>query len=199
MRLDSYDEFAEYVLDKFENEEDITVVCNYELADILNYYFGDEEYHEYKGIDLQSDVNEYYVTKFDKDFFCITPIKYEGKIKTTTGNYFIIDTNILEENPTLFSHLEGDNFKVEIVDYEEDCYCCDDEKGRGILEYNYDYSRAALENVTDEEDLMYLQLADLIEDYVGLILDNDCKEEVLGHALTEFAGKILENFCLEKE
>ncbi|NCI19847.1 hypothetical protein EJM73_09430 [Clostridium botulinum] len=188
MKLNDYDDFIEYVLDEFEIEDDITVVCDYKLADILNYYFGDEEYHEYKGIDLQSDVNEYYVTKFDKDFFCITPIKYEGKIKTTTGNYFIIDNNILEENPTLFNHLEGDSFKVEVIDYEEDYYCnnCCNE------------CETTEDAEIDEEYICYLELADLIEEYTGLILDNDCKVEVLGHALTEFAGRILEEVCLER-
>lgn len=202
MRLENYEEFIEYVLDEFEIEDDITVVCDYKLADILNYYFGDEEYHEYKGIDLQSDINEYYVTKFGKEFFCITPIKYNNKIKTTTGDYFIVDNNILEENPTLFNHLEGNDFKVEIIDYDECCCnnCCECETAKDDemdLDELFGYS------ITDNEDydgeLSYLQLADLIEEYVGLILDNECKEEVLGHALTEFAGKILENFCLEKE
>ncbi|HID0768203.1 TPA: hypothetical protein ACXDAZ_002734 [Clostridium botulinum] len=178
MRLNDYDDFIEYVLNEFEIEDDITVVCDYKLADILNYYFGDEEYCEYKGINLQSDINEYYVTKFGKDFFCITPIKYDEKIKTTTGDYFIIDNNILEDNPTLFNYLEGDNFEVQIIDYDEEC--------------------EAIKLDENEEDLIYLKLANLIDDYASLILDNDCKEEVLGHALTEFAGKILENFCLEK-
>lgn len=213
MKLENYEEFIEYVLDEFEIEDDITVVCDYKMADILNYYFGDEEYSEYKGIDLQSDINEYYVTKFGKDFFCITPIKYEGKIKTTTGDYFIVDNDILEENPTLFNHLEGDDFKVEVIDYDE-CDCCEDEND-GLFAFEYIYpwmekDRPSLEdakfnsdyiaiNNEDEEKLMCLKLADLIEEYVGLILDNECKEEVLGHALTEFAGKILENFCLEKK
>lgn len=214
MILENYEEFIEYVLDQFEIEDDITVVCDYKIADILNYYFSDEEYCEYKGIDLQSDVNEYYVTKFGKEFFCITPIKNEGKIKTTTGDYFIIDNDILEENPTLFNHLEGDNFKVEIIDYDEECDYCED-KNDGLFSFEYVFpwmgkDRPSLEdakfnpdyiaiNDADEENTCYLELADLIDEYTQLILDNECKEEVLGHTLTEFAGKILENFCLEKE
>ncbi|QDY27197.1 hypothetical protein [Clostridium botulinum] len=208
MRLNDYDDFIEYVLDEFEIEDDITVVCDYKLADILNYYFGDEEYCEYKGINLQSDINEYYVTKFGKDFFCITPIKYDEKIKITTGDYFIIDNNILEDNPTLFNYLEGNNFKVEIIYYDEDS--CED--GKEKCNWDYNYIRCTLEDAkfnsayiadytmehdAEEEDICYLELADLIEEYTGLILDNDCKEEVLGHALTEFAGRIFENFCLE--
>ncbi|MBN3351962.1 hypothetical protein CF086_16840 [Clostridium botulinum] len=190
MRLNDYDDFIEYVLDEFEIEDDITVICDYKLADILNYYFGDEEYCEYKGIDLQSDINEYYVTKFGKEFFCITPMKHNGKIKTTTGDYFIIDNNILEDNPTLFNYLEGDNFEVEIIDYEEECDC------KNCCECCSEWVTTE-DDEMDEEDICCLELADLIGDYVELILDNDCKEEVLGHALTEFASKILKSFCLE--
>ncbi|NFH40693.1 hypothetical protein [Clostridium sporogenes] len=208
MRLNDYDDFIEYVLDQFEMEDDITVICDYNLADILNYYFGDEEYCEYKGIDLKSDINEYYVTKFDKDFFCITPIKYEGKIKTTTGDYFIVDNDILEENPTLFSHLEGDNFKVEVIDYYDDCdcknccECCNECETDEDDEIDLDIifgSDSTTDNKPYDGELLYFQLADLIEEYVGLILDNECKEEVLGHSLTEFAGKVLEEFGVEKK
>ncbi|MBY6842770.1 hypothetical protein [Clostridium botulinum] len=175
MRLNDYDDFIEYVLDEFEIEDDITVICDYKLADILNYYFGDEEYCEYKGINLQSDINEYYVTKFGKDFFCITPIKYDKKIKTTTGDYFIIDNNILEDNPTLFNYLEGNNFRVEVIDYGED---------------------SKYKNKLDEEDL--LQLVGLICEYTQLILDNESNKKTISYALTEFGKKILNKFCLEK-
>ncbi|HCL4447321.1 TPA: hypothetical protein N2D16_002927 [Clostridium botulinum] len=217
MKLENYDEFIEYALDQFEMEDDITVICDYNLADVLNYYFGDKEYCEYKGIDLQSDVNEYYVTKFGNECFCIEPLKFDNKIKMTTSDYFIIDSNILDKNPTLFNYLEGNHFKVEFIDYEEDCYCCDDEND-GLFAFEYIYpwmekDRLSLEdakfnsayiainniNEEDEENLMCFQLADLIDDYVSLILDNECKEEVLGHALTEFAGKVLEEFGVEKK
>lgn len=82
------------------------------------------------------------------------------------------------------------------------------------MEYNYDYCGYALEDAkfnnayiadytiehdTDEEDLMCLELAELIDDYVSLILDNDCKEEVVGHALTEFGFKVLEKVYLDEE
>lgn len=214
MRLDNYDEFAEYIVAKFENEENISFICDYDLANILMCEFGNRDY-ELKHIDITNERNGYYVSKIEEEFFCIEPMKEENEIKMTTSDYFIIDGNILEKNPTLFNYLEGDNFKVEIIDYDdEECDCCDDEND-GLFAFEYVYpwmekDRPSLEdakfnsdyiaiNNEDEEKLMCLKLADLIEEYIGLILDNDCKEEILGHALTEFAGKILENFCLEKE
>ncbi|MBD5589177.1 hypothetical protein [Clostridium botulinum] len=217
MRLESYDEFMEYVVDKFYEEKDIQAICDYELADLLMCEFSNMDYTDYKGIDLQSDVNEYYVTKFGKECFCIEPLKVDEKIKITTSDYFIIDSNILEDNPTLFNYLEGNNFKVEIIGYEDNCDYCEDkndglfvfeyispwmEKDRTSLEdakFNSDYIAINNINGEDEENLMYLKLADLIEEYVELILDNDCKEEVLGYALTEFAGKVLEEFGVEKK
>ncbi|BAO04908.1 ATPases involved in chromosome partitioning [Clostridium botulinum B str. Osaka05] len=214
MRLDNYDEFAEYIVAKFYEEDDIQAVCDYRLADLLMCEFGNMDYTDYKGIDLQSDVNEYYVTKFGEECFCVEPLKVDNKIKITTSDYFIIDSNILENNPTLFNYLEGNNFKVEIIDYDEECDCCEDEND-GLFAFEYIYpwmekDRPSLENAKfnsdyiainneDEEKLMCLKLADLIEEYVGLILDNDCKEEVLGHALTEFAGKVLEEFGVERK
>jgi len=214
MRLNDYDDFIEYVLDQFEMEDDITIVCDYNLADVLNYYFGDKEYSEYKGIDLHSDVNEYYVTKFGNECFCIEPLKFDNKIKMTTSDYFIIDSDILENNPTLFNYLEGNNFKVEIVDYDEECdYCKDENDGLFVYEYIYPWMKKDSPSLEDakfnsdyiainnegEEKLMCLKLADLIEEYVRLILDNDCKEEVLRHALTEFTSKVLEEFGVEKK
>ncbi|EQB4340341.1 hypothetical protein ACYJ2U_001765 [Clostridium botulinum] len=184
MRLNNYDEFIDYVLYKFENEENVSVVCDYDLADILNSYFGSEDYYNYKGIDLQSDVYEYCVTKFDKDFFCIETLKNNNKIKFISSNYFIIDNNILEENPVLFNYLETGqddvDFKVEVIDYEE--------------EYNGEDSK--YKNKLDEEDL--LQLVGLICEYTQLILDNKLNKETISYALTEFGKKILNNFCLEK-
>ncbi|WP_125154456.1 hypothetical protein [Clostridium rectalis] len=190
MRLDNYDEFIKYVVDKFTEEDEIQAICNYELADLLMYEFGIMDYKEYKGIDLQSDVNEYYVTKFGEKCFCVEPLKSNNKIKITSSNYFIIDNKILKDNPTLFNYLETGRdeveFQVEIIDYDEDncdcCECCEE----------------CEDNEMEETVDCYLELADLIEDYVGLILDNECKEEVLGHALTEFAGMVLEEFCLER-
>jgi|GEM_PF-5051927 len=186
MRLDNYDEFVEHVVDKFYEEDNIQVICDYDLADSLMNEFGDMDYTDYKGIDLQSDVDEYYVTKFEEKCFCIEPLKVNNKIKTTTSDYFIIDSSILEDNPTLLEYLEGDNFEVEIIDYNLECDC------KNCCE------SCNCEEEMDEEDFVYLQLADLIEEYVGLILDNERKEEVLGHALTEFAGRVLEEFSLEK-
>lgn len=184
MRLDNYDEFVQYVVNKFYEEKDIQVVCGYDLADSLMNEFGDMDYTDYKGIDLQSDVDEYYVTKFEEKCFCIEPLKVNDKIKTTASDYFIIDSSILEDNPTLLEYLEGDNFEVEIIDYDCENYCCE---------------CCNCEEEIDEEDFVYLQLTDLIEEYVGLILDNEFKEEILGHALTEFAGRILEEFRLEEK
>ncbi|EKS4345249.1 hypothetical protein QB607_003254 [Clostridium botulinum] len=187
MRLDNYEEFIEYALDKFENEEDITVVCNYELAHILNGCFSNEKNIKYNSIQFDTEISEYYVSKLYNKELYIEPIKFEEKIQTVTNSYFIVDNDILQENPMLFNHLEGcmnKDFRIEVIKYK-----CTDEDCIVINEINDE----------NEEELVYLQLADLIEEYVGLILDNECKEEVLGHALTEFAGKILQNFCLEKE
>ncbi|NFF77324.1 hypothetical protein FCV38_10110 [Clostridium sporogenes] len=187
MRLNNYDDFIEYVIDRFENEEDITVVCNYELAHILNGCFSNEKNIKYNSIQFDAGINEYYVSKLYNKELYIEPMKFEEKIQTVTNSYFIVDNNILQENPMLFNHLEGcmnKDFRIEVIEYK-----CTDEDCIAINEMNDE----------NEEELVYLQLADLIDEYTQLILDNDCKEEVLGHALTEFAGKILENFCLEKE
>ncbi|HDK7176592.1 TPA: hypothetical protein PTV31_003210 [Clostridium botulinum] len=153
MRLENYDEFMEYVVNKFYEEKDIQVICDYDLADSLMCEFGNVDYADYKGVDLQSDVNEYYVTKFGEECFCIEPLKVNNKIKITTSDYFIIDNNILENNPTLLEYLEGDNFEVEIIDYYEECDC-----------KNY-YECCNCEEEIDEEDFVYFQLADLIEEY----------------------------------
>lgn len=208
MRLNNYDEFVEYVVDKFYEEDNIQVVCGYDLADSLMCEFGNVNYADYKGVDLQSDVNEYYVTKFGEECFCIEPLKVDNKIKITTSDYFIIDKNILEDNPTLFNYLEGNNFKVEIIDYDEKCdcknccECCSECETAENDEIDLDVicgSDSIIDNKPYDGELLYFQLADLIDDYVSLILDNDCKEEILGHALTEFADKVLEEFGVERK
>lgn len=207
MDLENYSDFVEYVLDKFESEDSVTVISDYYLADVLNSSFGNRNYSDYKGIDLQSDVNEYCISKIGTEFFCIEPLKHERKIKTITDSYFIVDGYILEDNPTLFDYLEkcvDEDLTIEVIDYEEDYYCnnCSECESTEDNEIDLDELFGS-DSITDNEDydgeLSYFQLADLIEEYVSLILDNDCKEEIIGYALTEFAGKVLENFCLEKE
>ncbi|WP_162267024.1 hypothetical protein, partial [Clostridium botulinum] len=185
--------FIEYVINKFYEEDEIQAVCNYELADLLMCEFGNMDYTDYKGIDLQSDMNEYYVIKFGEECFCVEPLKVDNKIKMTSSDYFIIDNNILEDNPTLFNYLEGNNFKVEIIDYDEECDCknCCECCSKWVTteddEIDLDAifgGNSIIDNKPYDGKLLYFQLADLIDDYVSLILDNECKEEILGYALT---------------
>lgn len=207
MRLNSYDEFMEYVIDKFYEEDDIQVICDFDLADLLTCEFGNVDYVDYKGIDLQSDVDEYYVTKIKDEFFCVEPLKVNGKIKTTISDYFIIDNDILENNPTLFNYLEGNNFTVDVIDYDEEYDCkncygdCNDCKyaEEDAMDLDKVFGGDSIEEEIDEKDSIELELADLIDEYVGLILDNDCEEEAIGYALTEFGFKVLEKVYSDEE
>ncbi|GAA0082956.1 hypothetical protein [Clostridium sp. CTA-6] len=206
MRLDSYDEFVEYVVAKFYEEDDIQAICDYELANLLMCEFGNMNYTDYKGVDLQSDVDEYYVTLFGEECFCVEPLKVDNRIKMTTSDYFIIDNNILEKNPTLFNYLEGNNFEVKIIDYDEKCDCnncceyCNECEATKADEMDLDelFGGNSIEEEINEEDLVCV-FANLIAEYTELILDNDCKEEIIGHALTEFGFKVLEKIYLDEE
>ncbi|HDK7195048.1 TPA: hypothetical protein PTV74_003358 [Clostridium botulinum] len=204
MRSNDYDDFIKYVVDKFENEENISFICDYDLANILMCEFGNRDY-ELKHIDITNERNGYYVSKIEEKFFCIEPMKEENEIKMTISDYFIIDGNILEKNPTLFNYLEGNDFKVEIIDYEEDCCCnncceyCSEYEATEEDKMDLDelFGGNSIKEEIEEKDLVYV-FANLIAEYTGLILDNDCQEEVIGHALTEFGFKILEKVYLDE-
>ncbi|WP_297419611.1 hypothetical protein [Clostridium sp.] len=141
----SVDEELEYLIEEVEENDKITLVVDYETAKCFIDLYYDEEFEEYFGIDIQSDVDEYYIEKVSDIHFSIEPAKYKGKYLTGEGGKVIIQDKFY--NMDVIEALDGDLTIVVKVDEDvEDCDCC---KCCGNCGYNDSFVPTSYDNLDE--------------------------------------------------
>ena len=210
--VDSTEELEDFLYGELCDEEDIVLVVDRNMARILSGYF-EEEYFEDYGLDLQSDVDEYFVEKTRDDCFCIQPARSQGKYLSGETKLLIVmnefmSEELLESTGTekviVVANLEKDDCETcsvsdscdeeELDDEEENnderCseFDCDDKVCRKCMGYGEDLKEDDTYDEEDnelDEDIDY-EIDSIIDEIYHVMKDNDFNEDVIKFIIGEF-------------
>jgi hypothetical protein len=180
-KFDSKEDMIDYLVEEFEESEDICIVANRQIASIFMNTYDDETEFDLYSVELSTENNLYYISKLDFDSFVIEPsIRNKEYVDTEADRIFIVTDDKTIINDDLLKALDGD---IEYVYYENEdygledkctcqcgcCNCCgeDEEKDSYFNQLN-----------DDEKDFVFKEVSNVIDD---INLEFISKIYLLGH------------------
>lgn len=114
--FDNYDDMFISVVSQFNSLKSVSVICDYIMAEELLSSVNLEDYQEYIGIDLQSDVEKYVVSRCGNEYLCIEPIFRDGRlIYGEDDNIIILDNVYTKEIDSSFqADFSKELYRVEV-------------------------------------------------------------------------------------
>lgn len=160
------------LLEVFDNNNDITLVVDKEIADIFLDEYDDETEFDYYAISVASDTNEYFISKVEDIHFSIEEAKYRGEYKYDDASKVIIldelyDREILDYIQTKDIEIYGvekDSIYNDLdfrPDSNDECTCCGDCCNCYYDEHD-EVDLSEFEKLNDaQKDYLFTELSDM--------------------------------------
>lgn len=194
--FDSKGELIDYLLEQLDNKKDITLVVNRDIAKEIATYFEEEDFEDYFAIEYASDVNEYFVEKYENSHFCVGPAKYKDKYLEGETEELIIMEEFL--NNELLKATKAEKIAIVEVEENEDSNDDFDDEDESD-ECNCSCCNCNCCNNESDNDESDNEVFNLVDEYYELMKDNDFDENAVKQALWEFGQIVLERFEIDEE
>jgi hypothetical protein len=130
-KFDSKEDMIDYLVEEFEESEDILIVADRQIAMTFMDTYDDETEFNFYSIELSSENDLYYISKLEDDSFIIEPsIRNKEYIETEADEILIVVGEKTIINGDLSKALNGNieyiSYAIEEYGIDDECMCCGD-------------------------------------------------------------------------